>query len=272
MVGDQLVHFLYPADPVEPKRPEEPFLDQIQELHKSGFSTSLVWLEELWEEDVRIRGAIPAGATVVYRGWMLGPPEYEKLLSLIRPLQANPLTSLESYLACHYLPNWYPRVAEFTADTKIFPVGSDGVADVVAELKTLNWKKFFLKDYVKSLKTSVGPVISTPEEVGAVVAELQKYRGLIEGGVCVRRFEEFVPGSGKRYFVLHNRPHAASGEVPALVSECVRRIQSPFFSIDVALRTDGVLRVVEIRDGQVSDPVGWEASRFAEIWTSSDPT
>src|SRR5215472_16657341 len=109
------VHFLYPSDPAEPGRPDEPFLDQIRELQKLGFSSSLVWLDELWQEDARIRGTIPAGATVVYRGWMLGPAEYEKLLSLIPSPRANPLVSLEAYMACHYLPNWYPRVAEFTA-------------------------------------------------------------------------------------------------------------------------------------------------------------
>jgi hypothetical protein len=257
-----LTHFLYPSDPVDPEKPDDPFLEQIEELRKSGFSTSLIWLEELWDENARIRGAIPAEATVVYRGWMLPPAEYAKLLSLIQSAQGNPLSSLAAYLACHYLPNWYPRIAELTAETKIFPAGSD----VTAELQPLGWKKFFIKDYVKSLKTSVGPFVARPEEVGAVVDELQKYRGLIEGGVCVRQFEEFIPGSQKRYFVLHQRPHAASDEVPALVSECAQRIQSPFFSVDVATRSDGVPRVVEVRDGQVSDLVGWEASRFAEIW------
>jgi hypothetical protein len=263
------LHFVYPSDPVEPKKPDSPFLDQIEELRKLGFSRSLVSFEELEEgNNAKIRGPMPAGATVVYRGWMLAPAEYEKLLSLIRSSQATPFISLEAYLACHYLPNWYPLVAEFTAETKIFSVGTD----LAAELKGLGWEKFFVKDYVKSLKTSVGSIISRAEQISVVLSEMQKYRGTIEGGVCVRRFEEFVPGSEMRYFVLHHKPHAASGDVPELVAECARRIPSPFFSIDVALRADGVLRVVEIGDGQVSDLVGWEASRFAEIWTSSDPT
>jgi hypothetical protein len=48
--------------------------------------------------------------------------------------------------------------------------------------------------------------------------------------------------------------------------ECARRIGSAFFSVDVAMRADAVLRVVEIGDGQVSDLVGWDATRFAELW------
>jgi|SRR5579859_1936435 len=256
------MHFLYPSDPVQPKQPDEAFNDQINELRRLGFITSLVSLEEIAEGDSKIRGVIPGGAMVVYRGWMVEPREYEKLLSLIQSRQAIPLISLESYLACHYLPNWYPLIAEFTSETRIFPAGTD----FVKELKVLGWEKFFIKDYVKSLKTSVGSVISKPEEIDVVLAEMQKYRGTIEGGVCVRRFEDFVPGSETRYFVIHGKPRAASGSVPEVVFECARRVRSPFFSVDVALRADGALRVVEIGDGQVSDLVGWEASRFAEIW------
>jgi ATP-grasp domain, R2K clade family 3 len=43
-------------------------------------------------------------------------------------------------------------------------------------------------------------------------------------------------------------------------------IASPFFSVDVARRVDGVERIVEIGDGQVSDLVGWSVERFVNIW------
>ena len=259
------LHFLYPSNPAEPKQPDEQFRDQIDEMRSLGFGVSILCLEELGESSCRIRGRIPNGATVVYRGWMLAPDEYEKLLALIHSSQAGPLISLEAYLACHCLPNWYPIVAEFTAETKIFPATSD----LAQELKALGWGKFFIKDYVKSLKTSVGSVVSKPEEISVVLAEMQKFRGTIEGGICVRRFEEFFPNSEKRFFVIDGVPHAMSGPVPELVSVCARRINSRFFSIDVAARTDGALRVVEIGDGQVSDLVGWGAARFAELWRNS---
>jgi hypothetical protein len=99
-----------------------------------------------------------------------------------------------------------------------------------------------------------------------VVSEMQKFRGAIEGGVCVRQFEEFIPNSERRYFVIAKRPHAASGSPPELVFECAQRVQSPFFSIDIAVNSDGVDRVVEIGDGQVSDLVGWDAAAFAQLW------
>jgi hypothetical protein len=258
-------HFLYPSDPVEPKQPDEQFRGQIDEMRRLGLGVSIVCLEELGEATCRIRSRIPSGATVIYRGWMLAPAEYEKLLALIQSYQASPFVSLETYLACHYLPSWYPLVAEFTAETKIFPVRAD-LAEELKTLGSLGWEKFFIKDYVKSLKTSVGSIVSRPEEISLVLTEMQKFRGTIEGGICVRRFEEFVPNSERRFFVINGVPHAMSGSVPEIVSECARRIKSPFFAIDVAPRVDGVLRVVEIGDGQVSDLVGWEVTRFAELW------
>jgi hypothetical protein len=74
-------------------------------------------------------------------------------------------------------------------------------------LSALGWEKFFIKDFVKSLKTSVGSIIAKPEDINVVLAEMQKFRSTIEGGVCARR------------------------------------INSPFFSVDVADRVDGYLEL-----------------------------
>lgn len=62
--------------------------------------------------------------------------------------------------------------------------------------------------------------------------------------------------------MVKGEPYSADGEVPALVSECARVIDSPFFSVDVVLRSDGVLRIVELGDGQVSDLKEWAVERF----------
>lgn len=111
-------------------------------------------------------------------------------------------------------------------------------------------------------------MVSKPEEVATVLAEMKKFRGTIEGGICVRRFESFRKGTETRYFVIQGVPHASSDGVPDLIAECARRISSPFFSVDVAIREDGVERVVEIGDGQVSDLVGWDVNEFSKLWAT----
>jgi len=134
------------------------------------------------------------------------------------------------------------------------------------ELSVLNWPEFFIKDYVKSLKTSVGSRIRKPEQVASVVAEMRRFRGVIEGGFCVRRDESFLPDTERRYFVFNGVPHGAENDdVPLIVHECVKRLKSSFYSVDVVKRTDGQLRIVEVGDGQVSDLVGWTPKRFASI-------
>jgi ATP-grasp domain, R2K clade family 3 len=89
---------------------------------------------------------------------------------------------------------------------------------------------------------------------------------------CVRQIEDFIPETEKRYFVIYGKPFAASPdeEIPEIVEECARRIQSKFFSVDVIERRDGNKRIVEIGDGQVSDLVGWTSERFAQCWVESD--
>ena len=168
----------------------------------------------------------------------------------------------------HHLPKWYPLIAEFTPETRVLAAD----ADWESELRSLGWSAFFIKDYVKSLKTSRGSIVRDPSEIGVVVAEMRQFRGDIEGGLCVRRVEPFVTISERRYFVLDGQASSPDGQrVPDLVLRVASRIPSPFFSVDVIRRDDGVLRVVEVGDGQVSDLVGWSASAFVAMWTAVRP-
>ena len=112
---------------------------------------------------------------------------------------------------------------------------------------------------------SVGSRITKPEQVTALVAEMRKFRGTIEGGFCVRRVEDFLPETERRFFVLDGNAYGITDDVSPIVQDCAKRLRNRFFSVDVVKRADGQLRVVEIGDGQVSDLVGWTPERFASI-------
>lgn len=255
-------HFLFPNGST-PNTPDEMFADQYAALSSAGFSASVCTDGVL--AGVKPLRSIPAGSTVVYRGWMATAEEYTALVKAIEQCEALPLTSPDEYLATHHLPNWYPLLNDLTPETRVFPPD----VDMVVELRSLGWGEYFITDFVKSLKTGRGSVVHDPAEAPAVVAELREDRGRIEGGICVRRVEEFVVGSERRYFVLKGISYAADGDpVPRIVQQCAERVVSPFFSVDVARRSDGELRVVEIGDGQVSDLVGWSAPEFAAVWGS----
>src|SRR6516162_1068211 len=218
------------------------FADQWSALTQAGFTASLC-------SDAVLAGTkplrhVPPGVQVVYRGWMVKGEEYAALARAIEQCGAKTLTSPQEYVATHHLPNWYPLLADLTPETRVFPAQ----AEIVAELRALGWGAYFLKDYVKSLKTARGSIVREPGEALTVIAEMREYRGEIEGGICVRRVEDFVPESERRYFVLLGVAYATSegAEVPDVVQKCAQRLPSKFFSVDVVQRADGELRVVEV--------------------------
>ena len=213
-------HFLVPNGSM-PDSPDEMFADQYAALTAAGFTASICPDRVL--AGVKPLRGVPPGSTVVYRGWMATADEYAALVQAIEQAGAVPLTIPREYLTAHHLPNWYPLLAEFTPETRVFPTN----ADLVAELRALDWGSYFVKDYVKSLKTGRGSVVRDPADAPAVVAELREDRGRIEGGICVRRVEGFVPESEQRYFVLRGVGYASSGDpLPEVVRACAERVPS----------------------------------------------
>jgi len=259
--------FVYPQSILNPRLPDELFQEEANAISQAGHSVSLIDSEELPMNITRIRPSIDSGVTVAYRGWMLAPAEYEHFIQSVTATGGLPITPTEKYLATHYLPNWYEAITDLTPETVVLPLE----ADWTTELVKLGWSRFFVKDFVKSLKTSVGSLIERPEDIIIVAAEMEKYRGTIEGGLCVRHVEDFIPDTERRFFVLNGKPYGAhpQSEIPDLVFECADRIDSNFFSVDVILRSDGELRIVELGDGQVSDLVGWSVERFVKIWENA---
>ena len=260
-------YFLFPADPMDERKLDETFRDQVTALSTAGYNYAVV---SLVDDTITWLPNYPTPFkqdNVVYRGWMLSDIEYTLLEGLVEWYGGKLMVSKEQYYAAHHLPNWYPLIEHMTPETLIFP-GRDMVAwkTTVAE----GWSRIQVKDYVKSLKTKGGSVIGSLAELDAVLGDMEFYRGEIEGGVCLRRWEEFVPGSERRYFVINGRYFGQEvsfdTRVMAILMRVAKEIPSPFFSVDIAQRTDGQFRVVEIGDGQVSDLVGWTNERFAEIW------
>nr|WP_242027023.1 ATP-grasp domain-containing protein [Leptolyngbya sp. FACHB-17] len=255
---------MLPSDYFNTKKVDETFLDQVACLRSVGFETSAISLDALASGTSKVSPLPGSEEKLIYRGWMITPDDYLRLTNAVKNAGADVLISHAEYLATHYLPNWYPLIRDLTPETRFFSINDD----LESALTGLGWDNFFIKDYVKSLKTSIGSIINEPSAIRTVVAEMQKFRGSIEGGLCVRQVEDFIAETEKRYFVVYGKPFAAlpNEEIPGIVKECAKRINSPFFSVDVVERRDGCKRIVEIGDGQVSDLVGWTAERFATLW------
>lgn len=261
------MRILFPADYFAASKPDEAFADQAKAFAALGWSVSTVALEG----GGQLRPQPQVGEVVLYRGWMLDAGEYADLAAKVSAQGAEMLSSLE-HLSAHHIPHWYPLLVELTPETVVI----DDLATAEATLQQLalsGWDRFFVKDYVKSLKTSIGSSIQRPEQITELMSEMEKFRGKIEGGLCIQRYEALKPETEQRYFVLNGQAFAAdAGPIPEAVQACAKRISSPFFSVDLAVREDGEYRVVEIGDGQVSDLVGWNVQPFIEIWRSLSPS
>lgn len=255
------MQLLFPSDPLNTSVADEAYAEELEAARALGLVCSLFSYEAFEAGEFKPRPALSGGEPVLYRGWMLTPLRYGELHAAVGATGCAARISPSQYRLCHYLPEWYPLCTDVTPETIILPRD----ADFVSALAGRDWPGYFVKDFVKSLTTQRGSVASTPQEVAEVVSLIEKFRGSVEGGVCIRRFERLLPGSEERYFVLDGRAHAREGEVPPLAHEIARRIDSPFFSVDLVASESGALRLIELGDGQVSDRKKWSAERLVSM-------
>lgn len=259
------MRLIYPADTFRPKIADEVYLDEVTTAQAANLPVSIFNFEDFQSGAFRPRPAIQSGETVLYRGWMLTPADYTRLFEAIVAAGGNLVTDVAAYTLCHHLPHWYPLLTDFTAETMSF-AETDNIA---AALTARGWEGCFLKDYVKSLSTDGGSVIHDFTAIPDVIAKMRKYRGQIEGGLCARRLEEYDTTTEQRYFVWRGQAHSDTGTPPQIVTEAASRVASPFFTVDVALRSDGVLRVIELGDGQVSDRKHWSSQSLIRMLASA---
>ena len=256
------MRLLYPCDVFDSTQPDDVYQAEYAAAKAAGIACSLFSMEDFECGDFRPRPTFTKGEQVVYRGWMLSPDHYADLYAAISNKGAVPLTSIAQYRYCHYLPEWYSACEGFTPKT-IFTTKE---ADFKALLTDVDWQAYFIKDYVKSLTTSRGSVVGSIDDIAEVIELIEKYKGSIEGGICIREYEHLFPQTEERYFVFKGKAFARDGVVPELVQQIVARIDSPFFSVDLVQAADGDLRLIELGDGQVSDIKKWPAERFIQMF------
>lgn len=258
------MRLLYPCDPFEKGNPDDVYAEEFEATRTAGLTCSLFSAEDFESGRFRPRPVLEPEESVLYRGWMLTPGDYALLQAAIENKGARVFTTAAQYRGCHYLPEWYARCEALTPRTIFVQRG----ADFAHEMAKLNWSACFVKDFVKSLTTARGSIARSAAEVQEIVTLIEKYRGQVEGGVCLREIEEFQPGSEERYFVFRGKAYASEGLIPPIVNEIAAKIDSPFYSVDIALDTSNRYRLIEMGDGQVSDRKKWSAERFIEMLNS----
>jgi hypothetical protein len=83
---------LYPSDPLDTRRPDDAFAEEIEAVSSMGIVPALFQSEGVATGDFRPRPPLAPGDRVVYRGWMLTPMEYETLHAAIERRGGRPIT------------------------------------------------------------------------------------------------------------------------------------------------------------------------------------
>ncbi|WP_065848119.1 ATP-grasp domain-containing protein, partial [Streptomyces mutomycini] len=207
-----------------------------------------------------------------YRGWMIPSARYAELERALAVRGCALLTDATAYRTAHELPCWYEAFAGLTPRSvwRTLSVG-EALPDpsVWSDLAgRLGSGPGIVKDFVKSRKHEWHEACFVPDvrdgvRLAGVVGRLVELQGdFLAGGVVLRAYEPFVPGGEARVWWVDGEAVRVTahpdtpGRLPTpclgAVGEAVRTLGCRWVSTDMALREDGVWRVVEVGDGQVS--------------------
>ncbi len=90
------MHFLYPSDPFRTKRPDEIYGEELAVVRATGFGASVFSLEAFQAGLFVAWPPVPPD-TIIYRGWMLSPSDYEALTAAITRSGARVLTDTTAW-------------------------------------------------------------------------------------------------------------------------------------------------------------------------------
>jgi ATP-grasp domain-containing protein len=297
---------IFCEDPLRAGTPDQAFEAEAQMVQSLGIDHGLIGYEALVNERRparavrRLAGAEPP-RDAIYRGWMLRPSEYAALYDALMAKGIRLLNSPAAYIHCHYLPESYHVIADRTAKSVWMPL-SDGFSmdAVMALLKAFGPGPVIVKDYVKSQKHYWHEACFIPSaaDVRAVERVVRRFLELqgdsLNEGLVFREFVAFEPSaehsrSGMpmtrefRMFVRDGdvrccAPYWGEGRYEGAVpsadefSDVTRRVQSRFFSMDVARQRDGAWMIVELGDGQIAGlPPSVSALEFYRMLEAGTP-
>ncbi|SOB84045.1 ATP-grasp domain-containing protein [Streptomyces sp. 1331.2] len=199
---------IFPADPLNPRRPDPHFAWEARLLRELGGDHHLVDHDALLSgrAEEAVRRVPQDSGPLWYRGWMLPCARYAEFAAALAARGGNLLTSPPGYAAAHELPGWYGVFEGATPASAWIP--SDGTAapgpqELAAAAARLGGSgPAIVKDYVKSRKHEWHEACFVPEladlaAVGRVVERFVELQGeFLAGGVVLRRYEEFEGAGG----------------------------------------------------------------------------
>jgi len=288
------MRILFTGDPFQPKLPDDTYAREAAACEQLGIPWFPINFEAIvYEQDMgQAVRRVPAAETeelAVYRGWMLTPAQYEMLHAALLARQIRLVSTPPQYELCHYLPRWYPRLEGETPRSIWTEAGEDlSLPQLLNRLRVFGDAPVIVKDWVKSRKhewqeACFIPSASDAEAAGRVIRRFLELQGAdLNVGLVFREFVPLAPLSRHpksgmpltkeyRLFFWNGQLLSVSrywdaaeysdDALPlAHFQALVGKINSRFFTMDVAQTVSGQWIVVELGDAQV-----------AELPASADP-
>ncbi len=211
------------------------------------------------------------------------PEVYADLYASLLDRNWRLINTPEEFRHTHLLPESFGAIAEHSPRTAWIPAAAQADLDpatILDALASFGSGALIVKDYVKSRKHEWNEACFIPDasDTAAAVQVIQTFLSRqgrkFQGGLVLRAFEPFAPltthSQSGMPLTREYRLFFADGEVLSAAEyweegrygaeplpleqfrRVARQIGSRFFTMDVAQRTDGVWRVMELGDGQVA--------------------
>lgn len=262
--------FVFPCDPLAPRRPDPHFAPEHAAAREAGLTVGLMDHDALTagRPEEAVRPVRELGDDVVYRGWMVTAGQYEQFHDGCAARGTTLRTDGPGYRSAHELPGWIGLADGLTAET----VWAAGGLETVPELcRRLGSGPAVIRDFVKSAKHHWDEAVHLPDVSDAAHVDrvcrrfLELREEAFTGGFVLRRFERYTGSEVRTWWVdgrcvltgahpdTPNDLPPAGFAAPDGLADAIGRLGNRFVTADLALREDGVWRLIEIGDGQVSD-------------------
>ena len=280
------MRIIYCSDPLDSNRVDADYETEYEAARKLGLSVGLISLELLLadepEQAIRKVNWASDAEVAIYRGWMIKPRYYAMLYDALKQKGITLINTPEQYRHCHHFPCSYDIIKEHTPVSIWFPEEQvrDQFDSVLEGLQVFGDQPVIVKDYVKSRKhewedACYIPNAADKEHARQVVSNFVTRQGDdLNEGIVFRKFVrlEFLNQHPKsdmplskeyRVFFLDHQPvlvlhywdeaeYDEDRPDMELFMEIARRVESRFFTMDIAKLEAGSWTIVELGDGQVS--------------------
>lgn len=259
---------LFPSSYFSPKTVDEDLRKEYDAATSTCLFDTVLFDYDKWYNESRLALSeqLASMRNAVMRGWMMKPEKYRLLYEELLKQNIRLATSPDEYEQMHIFPNVYSVFGEDTAKMMVFPLHTQIPVEQVKKV----FKRFMIKDYVKSVKGTQFPRFFdssiTQEKFDEWMKVFYELRGnLLTGGICVKQFLDLKYYGDRpneyRVFYANNKIVTVSrnsgqpefaAKPPIQLLEKYQTLASIYYTVDYVELENGTWKVMEAGDGSVS--------------------